>query len=96
MATLLVPYHLDEYLPDLLGPGTPIESDVVLTGPLTGETAWARYADLHERVARSVRQLLGPVHGTPKGRLTVVTGDCTVSLGTVLGLHRGGLARCPR
>jgi arginase len=85
MATLLVPYHLDEYLPDLLGPLI-WQPDAVLAGPLNGATSWARYADLHEQVATQVQRLVGP-----NQRLNVVNGDCAISLGTVLGLQRSGL-----
>jgi arginase len=83
VATLLVPYHLDEHLPPLaaLVP----DADVVLSGSLPGDTPWARYAALHERVAGEVERL-----AAEGGRLDVVTGDCLVAAGTVAGLQRAG------
>jgi len=49
VATLLVPYHLDEHLPPIaaLVP----DADVVMTESMPGDTAWARYGALHELVA---------------------------------------------
>jgi len=84
VATLLVPYHLDEHLPPIaaLVP----DADVVMSGSMPGDTAWARYAALHERVAGHVVELLG----APGTRLDVVTGDCLVAAGTVAGLQRAG------
>ena len=83
MASLLVPFHLDEYLPEL-GALVP-DADAVLSGSLPGETPWARYAALHARVAHAVERLAGA-----GGRLDVVTGDCLIAAGTVLGLQRAG------
>jgi arginase len=93
MPTLHVPYHLDEYLPELGVQLPGPRPDAVLAGVPVGTTAWARYADLHERVAGEVQKLLARVN--PEGpagadRLNVVTGDCLISLGTVLGVQRAG------
>ena len=84
VATLLVPYHLDEHLPPIaaLVP----DADVVMTESMPGDTAWARYGALHERVAGHVVELLGG----PGSRLDVVTGDCLIAAGTVAGLQRAG------
>jgi arginase len=89
MTTLLVPYHHDEFLPGFDDIWAGSEPDAVVSAPAAGATAWARYAQLHERVATQVHRLLseGPA-GRP--RLNVVTGDCLISLGTVLGLQRAG------
>jgi arginase len=83
VATLSVPYHLDEHLPPLAG--VVPAADVTMSGSLPGETPWARYAALHERVAAEVGRLLAGGE-----RLDVVTGDCLVAVGTVLGLQRAG------
>jgi arginase len=85
VATLLVPYHLDEHLPPLaaLVP----DADVVMAGSMPGDTPWARYGALHHRVAGHVVELLGAGGGS---RLDVVTGDCLVAAGTVAGLQNAG------
>jgi arginase len=83
VASLLVPYHLDEYLPEL-GALLP-DADAVVAGSLPGETPWARYAALHTRVAEALERLAGD--GLPPD---VVTADCLVATGTVLGLQRAG------
>lgn len=83
MNVITVPYHLDEYLPDLdlpLGPGKVIKAD------LPPADAWRRLAVLYgavaEGVASTARAGGGPV---------VVSGDCTTSLAVVAGLQRAGL-----
>jgi arginase len=82
VASILVPYHLDEHLPEL-GALLPA-ADVILAGSLPGDTAWARYAALTSLVAGHVARLGGD------GRVDVVTADCLVAAGTVLGLQRAG------
>ena len=62
------------------------DADVVMTESMPGDTAWARYGALHERVAGHVVELLGG----PGSRLDVVTGDCLIAAGTVAGLQRAG------
>jgi arginase len=81
VTVLRVPYHLDEYLPDLdlpLGPAQTIISELP-----PGDT-WARLAVLYRLVADAVSAITGtcPV---------VLSGDCTTSLGTMAGLQRAGL-----
>jgi arginase len=93
MPTLHVPYHLDEYLPTLgeVLPGP--RPDAALSATPVGATAWERYADLHERVAVEVHRLLATENPQGTGvstRLNVVTADCLISLGTVLGVQRAG------
>jgi arginase len=79
-----VPYHLDEYLPDL---DLPLGADVVVRAdrPLPGDDAWARLAVLYRLVADAVdgavRQGARPV---------VLSGDCLTALGTMAGLQRAG------
>ncbi|WP_433734346.1 arginase family protein [Nocardia sp. CA-129566] len=81
---LLVPYHLDEYRPEIDAPITP---DAVVTAVLP-ETAdpWARMAVLYDVVADRVAE---SVRGGE--RAVVASGDCTTALGTVAGLQRAGL-----
>jgi arginase len=79
-----VPYHLDEYLPDL---DLPIAAADVVAADLGGGDPWARmavlYAGLADVVAGAVTDGAVPL---------VLSGDCTSALGTVAGLQRAGLA----
>ncbi len=83
MSVLRVPYHLDEYLPDLglpLGPGRDI------TPALPAGGMWDRLAVLYSAVGQAVAD------STRRGaRPVVVSGDCTTSLGIMAGLQHGGL-----
>jgi arginase len=79
VSVLLVPYHLDEPLPDLDLPARP---DRVLTAELRGEHVWDRVAGLYETVADAVAGTDRPV---------LLTGDCTTALGMVAGLQRQDL-----
>ena len=79
MTTIYVPYHLDERLDGLVDE----PADVTVTAELPEDTdVWGRLAVLYERVADEVSRAEAPV---------VISGDCTVSLGTVAGLQRKGL-----
>jgi arginase len=76
-----VPYHLDEYLPDL---DLPLRPDAVVTAELPPGDPWERLAFLYARVARAVTTVA-------EGPAVVESGDCTTALGTVAGLqHAGG------
>jgi arginase len=83
VTVLRVPYHLDEYLPDL---GVPLDAGQEITPALPAGDVWDRLAVLYsavgEEVAASTRRGSVPV---------VVSGDCTASLGTVTGLQREGV-----
>lgn len=79
MTVLLVPYHLDERLPDS---EFPVTADRVVSKALQGETFWSRVAGLYDLVGDAVATAPRPV---------VVTGDCTVALGVVSGLQRQGI-----
>jgi arginase len=83
VSRLLVPYHLDEYLPDL---DVPVDADRTIAMDLPGDDPWWRMAPLYGAVSEAVA-------GTVRegGRPTVVSGDCTTALGTVAGLQRAGL-----
>jgi arginase len=83
MTVLRVPYHLDEYLPDLDLPGWPAQT---VTAELPPGDTWARLAVLFGRVADTVAGAAGA--GT---RPVVLSGDCTTALGTMAGLQRAGL-----
>lgn len=80
---ILVPYHLDEPLPDL---DAPLAPEATLTRDLDGDDVWERigglYDDLAGAVAADVRAGQVPV---------VMSGDCTTSLGIVAGLQRAGI-----
>ena len=82
MTIIAVPYHLDEYLPDLDLPGEP---DEVVTARFRPGDPWERLAVLYEEVARAVAVDAG-LGGCP----VVLTGDCAISLGIMAGLQRAG------
>jgi arginase len=79
MTVLLVPYHLDERLPDH---EFPLVADRVVTKDLHDEHFWSRLADLYDLVGDAVATAKHPV---------IVTADCTVALGVVSGLQRQGI-----
>jgi arginase len=80
---LRVPYHIDEYLPDL---DLPLQADAEITADLLRGDAWERLAVLYSAVAGAVAEAAGR-----SVRPVVVSGDCTTSLGTVAGLQRAGI-----
>jgi arginase len=80
---LRVPYHIDEYLPDL---DLPLQADGEVTADLPRGDAWERLGVLYSAVAGAVAQAAGR-----SARPVVVSGDCTTSLGTVAGLQRAGI-----
>jgi arginase len=78
-----VPYHLDEYLPDL--DLTPDPAELITPELPDGET-WSRLAVLYTAVARAVTR-----DRADGGRPVVVaSGDCLTALGTVAGLQAAG------
>src|SRR5574342_910901 len=83
MDSILVPYHLDDRLPDL---DLPMSVDQRVTVDFPAAARWSRLGVLYESVA-------GTVGGAcRKGvRPTVLSGDCTTSIGTVAGLQRAGI-----
>jgi arginase len=86
MSVVAVPYHLDEYLPDLELPLHPEDAGVVVAVELPAGAPWERLAVLYEQVAESVAARVS------EGEVTVLSGDCAVSLGTMAGLQRAGLS----
>jgi arginase len=80
MTGIVVPYHLDEYLPDL---DAPIGADKAVSLKLPEGGAWERMAALYDRVAEVVAEAIGG-----GARPVVASGDCTTALGTVAGLQR--------
>jgi arginase len=80
---LRVPYHIDEYLPDL---DLPLRADEEISGDLPRGDGWERLAFLYSAVADAVADAAG--RSAPP---VVVSGDCTTSLGTVAGLQRAGI-----
>jgi len=83
MSVLKVPYHLDEFLPDL---DLPLGAGRTVTADLPAGDVWTRLGTLYRAVAsavaREARQGAVPV---------VVSGDCTTALGTMAGLQRAGI-----
>lgn len=82
MTVIGVPYHLDEYLPDL--DFTPEPTEVITSRLPVGEI-WPRLAVLYAAVARAVTR-----SRAAEGRPVVASGDCLTALGTVTGLQAAG------
>ena len=82
MTVIGVPYHLDEYLPDLDLTPEPAE---LVTPELPAGEIWSRLAVLYAAVARAVTGRGD--HGRP---VVVASGDCLTALGTVAGLQSAG------
>jgi arginase len=77
-----VPFHLDEYLPDL---DLPLAHERTIAPDLPPGSRWERMARIYEEVAAAV------VDEAAAGWVPVVmSGDCTTSLGVVAGLQRAG------
>ena len=83
MPAIKVPYHLDEYVPDL---DIPLRAQDLACGDLPPGDVWDRLAFLYSEVSRAVADVAAR-GGCP----VVVSGDCTTALGTVAGLHRASV-----
>lgn len=79
-----MPYHLDDYLPDLILPRWQGRDPTSVTAELPPGDVWRRLAVLYEQVAGAVAGASVPV--------TVLSGDCATALGTVAGLQRAGIS----
>ncbi|MBA0127627.1 arginase family protein [Haloechinothrix sp. YIM 98757] len=82
MRPLLVPYHLDDHLPEL---DIPVDASTTIERELGDGSPWERMARLYDAVAEDVAATAR--HGTTP---MVLSGDCTTSLGAVAGLQRAG------
>jgi arginase len=82
MSVIQVPYHLDEYLPDL---DVLLPAGAVITADLPAGDVWSRLSVLYADLAAVVAGEAG------RGRLVVVSGDCMTALGTMSGLQRAGV-----
>jgi arginase len=83
MSVIQVPYHLDEYLPDL---DVPLPGGTVITADLAASDVWSRLGALYPGLAAAVAGDAG------RGdRPVVVSGDCLTSLGTMSGLQQAGI-----
>jgi arginase len=80
---IAVPYFLTRYQPDV---DLAVRLDVVLRPELLDGAGWAPLLPLYESVAVAVAEALEGGR-----RPAVLSGDCTVALGTVAGLQRAGL-----
>jgi arginase len=86
MSLISVPYHLDDQLADL-NVALPTGADLTeLTVELPEADVWTRLATLYESVAGAVETSVS-AGSAP----TVVSGDCTVSIGLTAGLQRAGV-----
>ncbi|MEV4412562.1 arginase family protein [Catellatospora sp. NPDC049609] len=86
MEIILVPYHLDERLPDRDLPLPPHLDVTAVTEELPGGDVWARLGRLYTSAAREVARV-ARAGAVP----VVVSGDCTVSLATMAGLQQAGV-----
>jgi arginase len=87
MTVIAVPYHLDEYLPNL---DLPFEAAEVVTTEFPPGGPWERLAVLYDAVARAVAATVLANTGGNGGHPVVLTGDCLISLGIVAGLQHAG------
>jgi len=78
-----VPYFLTQHQPDV---DYVIPFDVEVRADLADESGWSPLLPLYEAVAEAVAADVAAGECP-----AVITGDCTVALGTVAGLQRGGL-----
>jgi len=69
VTTIRVPYHIDEYLPDL---DLPLQADQEIIADLPRGDAWERLAVLYSAVAGAVADAAGRA-----ARPVIVSGDCT-------------------
>ncbi len=83
MTVIGVPYHLDEYLPDLDLTPEPAE---LVTPELPAAEIWPRLAVLYTAVARAVARK----RAESEQSVVVASGDCLTALGTVAGLQAAG------
>jgi arginase len=83
MTRILVPYHLDEHLPEL---DVPLAAERTITVELGAGDVWSRMGRLSELVAGGVAESL-----QAGARPVVISGDCQTSIGTVAGLQRAGV-----
>ena len=83
MTRILVPYHLDEHIPDL---DIPVAADVTIADDLPPGDPWDRMAHLYDSVAAAVAADI-----TQERRPVVMSSDCTTSLGIVAGMQSAGL-----
>jgi arginase len=83
MSVIQIPYHLDEYLPDL---DVPLPPDTVITADLPAGDVWDRLSALYAGLAGAVAAEAGR-----GGRPVVVSGDCMTALGSLSGMQRAGV-----
>jgi arginase len=81
-----VPFHLDDFLPNLdfpLGPGTALEVSLPSSGDI-----WKRLAALYSAVGDAVSDAAASAETDCP---VVLSGDCITALGTMAGLQRAGI-----
>ena len=83
VTVLQVPYHLDEYLPEL---DLPLRAEKTITADFRAGQIWGRLTALYSKVADQVAQ--AAERGTSP---VVLSGDCTTALGTMAGLQHAGI-----
>ena len=86
MSVIYLPFHLDEHLPNL---NVPLPADVDVTEfstALPEADVWTRLSTLYDAVGGVVERAI-----QADSEVTVVSGDCTLSIGMTAGLQRAGL-----
>jgi arginase family enzyme len=84
MSLIYIPYHLDEYLPDL---NVPLPKHITeFTTDLPDDDVWPRLVALYDAVGEVTEQTI-----RTESEITVVSGDCTISIGMTIGLQRAGV-----
>lgn len=91
MTRIVVPYHIDEYLPGLDLPGLDLPGEgTVVTAALDAADPWDRLAQLYGPVADAVAGAGEGAGGAGARAVVVCSGDCATAIGTVAGLQRAG------
>jgi arginase len=84
VSVIYLPYHLDEHLPNL---NVPLPADVTeFSTALPEADVWTRLAALYDAVGGVVQRTV-----EADSEVTVVSGDCTLSIGMTAGLQRAGV-----
>jgi arginase len=83
MRVIQLPYHLDEFMPDL---DVPLPPGEVVTAELPAGDVWEQLGALYSLAVRAVADAAGD----GAGPVVVLSGDCATALGTVAGLQRAG------
>lgn len=83
-----MPYHQDQRLPDENIPlATDSSTTLTVEASFLNGNIWQRLTKLYDAVAQTV----AAHSGRPDSMPVVISGDCLVALGTIVGIQRAGL-----